>query len=37
MGFSIEGLALILTPIAMAACTALLSAALTIDDDATYY
>jgi len=37
MGFSIEGLALILTPITMAACTALLSAALTIDDDATYY
>jgi uncharacterized membrane protein YvlD (DUF360 family) len=37
MGFSIEGPALILTPIAMAVCTALLSAALTIDDDATYY
>jgi uncharacterized membrane protein YvlD (DUF360 family) len=36
-GFSIEGPALILTPIAMAVCTALLSAALTIDDDATYY
>ncbi|MEN6329697.1 MAG: phage holin family protein [Methanobacteriaceae archaeon] len=37
LGFSIQGPALILTPIAMAACTALLSAALTIDDDATYY
>lgn len=37
LGFSIEGPALLLTPIAMAACTALLSAALTIDDDATYY
>ena len=37
IGFTIQGPALILTPIAMAACTALLSAALTIDDDATYY
>ncbi len=36
-GFSIEGPALLLTPIAMAGFTALLSAALTIDDDATYY
>jgi len=37
MGISIEGPALFLTPIAMAACTALLSTLLTIDDDATYY
>jgi len=37
VGFTINGPALVLTPIAMAACTALLSAALTIDDDATYY
>ncbi len=36
-GFTIEGPALILTPIAMAAVTAFLSAVLTIDDDATYY
>jgi len=36
-GFTIEGPALILTPIAMAAVTAVLSAILTIDDDATYY
>ncbi|NYB51234.1 MAG: phage holin family protein [Methanobacteriaceae archaeon] len=36
-GFTIEGPALILTPIAMAAVTAILSAILTIDDDATYY
>ena len=36
-GFTIGGPALILTPIAMAAVTALLSAILTIDDDATYY
>ncbi|MEG3225197.1 MAG: hypothetical protein BME94_06690 [Methanobacteriales archaeon Met13] len=35
--FTIGGPALILTPIAMAAFTTLLSAALTIDDDATYY
>jgi uncharacterized membrane protein YvlD (DUF360 family) len=36
-GFTIGGPALILTPIAMAAVTAFLSAILTIDDDATYY
>lgn len=36
-GFTIQGPALILTPIAMAAVTAVLSAILTIDDDATYY
>ncbi|MGI6465600.1 MAG: phage holin family protein [Methanobacterium sp.] len=37
IGFTIEGPALILTPIAMAAVTAVLSSLLTIDDDATYY
>ncbi|MBM4240313.1 MAG: phage holin family protein [Euryarchaeota archaeon] len=36
-GFTIQGTALILTPIAMAAVTTILSAILTIDDDATYY
>ncbi|WP_321423495.1 phage holin family protein [uncultured Methanobacterium sp.] len=36
-GFTIQGPALILAPIAMAAVTAVLSAILTIDDDATYY
>lgn len=36
-GFTIGGPALILTPLAMAAVTAFLSAILTIDDDATYY
>jgi uncharacterized membrane protein YvlD (DUF360 family) len=36
-GFSIDGVALILTPIAMAAFITVLSALLTIDDDANYY
>lgn len=36
-GFTVDGAALILTPIGMAAITTLLSAILTIDDDANYY